>query len=102
MAYRSLLFMIYEQNFHMTSTRPIPLYSPSTLGIITIVVHVSAAGIFPFRNANFVTLTSLYHPLVSGSFSCVDYLIQTFKLSALIPGVPPYRLMHITRTETVI
>ena len=85
MASRSLLFIIDNHNLHMTSTRPIHLYSPPPLGNITIIVHASAIGMCHSQNSRFVTLISFFHCLVSRSFSRVSSLSQTSKLSALIP-----------------
>ena len=77
---RSLLFMISYETFHITSNIPIPLFFSLTLGIITIVVHASAARMCPSQNDKLITLTSLSQRLVSISFTCVASLSQTLQL----------------------
>ena len=98
----SMLFMIGAHISQTTSTIPIPMHSPLYLGIITMIVHSSAIRMQLSRNTSFVTLTSLYHRLVYGSFNCVASLRKTLKWSALIPNGPPDQPVHILHTDTKI
>ena len=98
----NLLFMINSQTFHMNFTYSIYLYSPPTLEINTIIIHVSAVRMRPSRNASFVALTSLYHHLGSGYFSLVLSLNQTFRCSSLIPDGPHSHPMRSPQTATLV
>ena len=86
MVERSLLSIINMQTFHITSTIPIPIYSPPPLVIIAIVFHVSDIGMHPYHNSSFITLTSLSHRVGSSTFSLVTFLIENFIFSSLIPN----------------
>ena len=55
----------------MVSTNYIPMYSPLTFGIRTIVFHIKVSAMYPFQNATCMTLTTFSQVLVSGYFSLV-------------------------------
>ena len=101
MVYWSLLFMIDMHTFYINSTRLIPLYSPSLLGMSTIVIHSNASRMCTYQNAHLAILTSLYHCSLSESFPLVALLIHDFKCSSIIPYGPLACPVSILRIATV-
>ena len=102
MADRNLFFVMDKQTFHMTYTNPIPLHSPPTLVISTIVIHVGTIGMRPSWNYSFVKLTSLSRRCVSRSFSCVVSLNHPFICSYPIPDGTHSHPVSSPHTSTVI
>ena len=86
----------------MNSTKPIPLYPPSNLGISTIFVHVSTDGMCPSRNAIVVKLASLSHLRGSGYFYFVASFSHPFICFDLTPYGPNSRPIYNPRTSTAI
>ena len=86
---QSPLLMIDVQTFQIVSTSPIPLYSLLPFGIRTIVVHIKSSRIYPSQNATCMTLTTLSHISVSGSFSLVASRNHALRCSVLISDGPP-------------
>ena len=82
------LLMLDVQTFLMVSTNPIPIYSPLPFGIRTMVVQIKASGMYPSQNATCMTLTTLSHILVSGSFSLVAARNHALRCSTFIPDGP--------------
>ena len=97
-----LLLIIDTQNFWMNSTNTIPLYPPPLLGMITIVVHTSASGMRPSRNATSVILTSFSHFSVSGYFYLVASFIHAFSCYDFMTDGPPALIARSFCTEDAI
>ena len=77
------------QTFQMVPTNPIPLHYPLSFSIRTMVLQIKTPGMYPSRNATCMTLTTLSHVSISGSFSLVAARNHALSCFALIPNGPP-------------
>ena len=98
----SLVFIIFKQIFHMTTTSPMPLYPPPPLGMSTIVVRADASGMCPSRNAYFFTLASLSQCPLSGYIPLVSSLINVLKFYDAMTNGPPTHTFCSLCTATAI
>ena len=99
---QSQFFMLEEHIFHITSTRPTPMYYPTPFGSITILVQVISTRRCPSWNINFLKLTSFSHRCVSGFFSPICALSPSCRSSVRIPDVPNSLPMGIPLIATMI
>ena len=99
---RSRVFTIDVQTFQMVSTRPMHIYSPTLFCIRNIVVHIKASGMYLSQNATCMTLTTLSHVSVSGSFYLVAARNHDLRSSAFIPNGPPALPNRSFLTDAVI